>query len=134
MKSQTTIFVLLTLSFSASAQMPVAEYMKTPEWHAQELFNAREYAALDSLVADLAKTKARSKDGRYELWSLTAMQGSLLAARSEAEDKELEERLQEWRKAVPDSAFEPIFEALWVHITAWRARGGGLSSDVTPEG
>lgn len=53
---------------------------------------------------------------------------------SEDQDIVFEEWNKNYRRKVPGSAFAPILEALQYDAKAWRARGGGFASTVSPEG
>ena len=96
------------------------------------LFANERFDDLERLLADWTNKKERAADGRWKLgWFLEAIEAS---GRETGEFEARLERLDRWRAKYPHSPFPPIAEAdLW-RTAAWRARGSGYSSSVTPEG
>jgi hypothetical protein len=95
------------------------------------LFANERFDDLERLLADWTNGRERAADGRWKLgWFLAAVEASV-------RDGEFEARLQlldRWRAKYPQSPFRAVAEAdLW-RTAAWRARGSGYSSSVTPEG
>jgi hypothetical protein len=86
------------------------------------------YGKIDKQVDRYVATRARNIDGRPKLFLLEwdfEKQPSLAG---------VQQNLEEWRQQFPDSAYRPIIESMVMHDSAWRARGTGFSSTVTPEG
>jgi hypothetical protein len=105
-----------------------------PSWRGTELFNAEKFVELDGLIQELAKSKARSMGGRFELDMLTSALHDWLGSMTEREDADTAEKFRAWREQVPKSRAEPIVEAMYLDAKAWRARGHGFSSSVASEG
>jgi hypothetical protein len=96
------------------------------------LFVQERFDDLERLLADWTDGKERTADGRWKLsWFLDATN----AGASQPGDHEaLLARLHRWRDKYPHSPFPVIAEAYRWRAAAWRARGSGYSSSVTPEG
>ena len=96
------------------------------------LFANERFDDLERLLTDWTNKKERAADGRWKLgWFLEAIEAS---GRETGEFEARLERLDRWKAKYPHSPFPPIAEAdLW-RTAAWRARGSGYSSSVTPEG
>jgi hypothetical protein len=96
------------------------------------LFSNERFDDLERLLADWTNGKERAADGRWKLsWFLGAIEASV------REPGTLEarlERLNRWRAKYPHSPFAAIAEAELWRTAAWRARGSGYASSVTPEG
>ena len=107
-------------------------FMKQPEWLGQQYLGTREWTQLDALVERLAASGERADDGRFQLYLLTRGITDRLEKLDPAE-QDLAAKFAEYRKQVPNSAFEPLLEAMEMHTSAWRARGWGFASSVTAE-
>jgi len=108
-------------------------FMKQPEWLGQQYLGTRKWTQLDALVEKLAASGERADDGRFQLYLLTRGITDRLEKLDPAE-QDLAAKFAEYRKQVPNSAFEPLLEAMEMHTSAWRARGWGFASSVTAEG
>ena len=109
-------------------------YFASPQWKGQSLLGSDRFAELDALVAEYVKADTRGPDGRQALYLLTGTLSEWLERWGEESDQDQQARLQRWQDEIPDSPFQPVVEALRLRMTAWRARGTGYSSSVTPEG
>jgi hypothetical protein len=85
---------------------------------------------VDKYVAD----KARDVDGRPKLFMRELEFQEYLELPGTGDSPGLRLKLEAWQKEFPDSAYLPIIEAMIAQSAAWRARGRGFSSTVTPEG
>jgi hypothetical protein len=110
------------------------DFMKTPQWLGQQYVGASDWDKLETLVESLAASGERADDGRFQLYLLTFSLRNWLELWDEDQDAGFQQKFVEYRTEKPGSAFAPILEAMQVHATAWRARGRGFSSSVTPEG
>lgn len=110
------------------------DYLNSPERQGQHLFGSGRYEQLDALVADYLKSDTRAPDGRQAVYLLTSSMSEWFEYWGEDQDAQMEQRLKSWRTQFPDSAFQPIVAAMFAQSTAWRARGTGYSTTVTPEG
>jgi hypothetical protein len=131
-------FAALALALALCAPVIVAHsepvnWMSEPEWLGQKHLGAREWPELDALVEKLAASGERADDGRFHLYLLTTGIADRLETLERGE-QDLARKLEEYRQQVPNSAFEPLLEAMVLHASAWQARGRGLASTVTEEG
>jgi hypothetical protein len=130
------LVVLSAGSSSARAQEPVQEepnaFFTTPEWLGQKSVSDADWARLEPLVESLSASGERNIDGKFQLHLLTEGIAEWLVG--EEADQDLRDELAKYKEQFPKSAFWPILEAMEAHAAAWRARGGGFSSTVTPEG
>ncbi len=85
---------------------------------------------VDKYVAD----KARDVDGRPKLFLREMEFEEYLELPGTGDSPGLKRKLVGWKQEFPDSAYLPIVEAMIAQAAAWRARGHGFSSTVTPEG
>jgi hypothetical protein len=132
------IFLLGALAI-APVQAPAAaeesaDFMKTPEWLANQYLGAEQWQELDALIEKLAASGVRAKDGRYRLYLVTSEIQQWLGLWDQEKDRYFQQGFAEYRRAMPGSAFAPILAAMQVHGAAWRARGSGYASTVTSEG
>jgi hypothetical protein len=118
---------------SQTADEPPA-FLKEPGWLGQKYFGEGNYAELEAVVADFAKSRTRTEDGRYALFMLTWQLHKWFEVWGAESDSLMAGHLQNWSKQIPGSALQPIVAAMQMHVTAWRARGKGFSSTVTEEG
>jgi hypothetical protein len=109
-------------------------FLKEPGWRGPHYFGSGQFAKLDAVVAEFAKSGTRAEDGRFELFLLTWNLHDWLEQWDAGSDSSMAQRVQLWNKEFPNSAMQPIVEAMLMHVTAWRARGNGFSSTVTEEG
>jgi hypothetical protein len=107
---------------------------KTPEVWAQSYVALNNWAALDALVERLAASGERADDGRFQLYKLTAALSDWLESHGEEKDEDFRIKFAEYGKQIPQSAFQPILVAMQIHAAAWRVRGHGFTSTVSPEG
>lgn len=129
--------LMLVLSTPAIAAQDAGDELSAtaelPESLVQEYISDRQWVELDALIEKLAASGERADDGRFRL-SLVA---GAIGKRLEFFDPlgpAFEEKLSEYHRQVPGSAFAAILDAMHVHAMAWRARGRGLASSVAPEG
>jgi hypothetical protein len=96
------------------------------------LFAKEAFDDLERVLSDWTNGKERAADGRWKLgWFLQAIEDS---AKEPGQLEARLERLNRWRAKFPHSPFPAVAEAdLW-RMAAWRARGSGYASSVTPEG
>jgi hypothetical protein len=118
---------------SAADVDELALELQNPALQGQQYFSSRKYSKLEAMVTRLVASKARSEDGRYQLYMLTAGFGEWFGDWDESTDKSFSAQFAEWHKQSPDSALEPVVEAIFMHALAWRARGTGYSSEVANE-
>lgn len=98
----------------------------------ESAYNARDYAQLESLYAQWCTGQDRFPDGRWKLTQYgAALRGNFVAWNNWARDLKA---IQAWQAARPGSAAAAFAEATYWYAYAWRARGGGYASTVTPEG
>jgi hypothetical protein len=113
---------------------PLPAFMNEPSWKGQSLFGQGRVVELDALILDLTKTKARSVDGRFQLYMLTKSLADWFELWDERHDESFAAQFEEWRQKIPQSSVEPVVEAMQIDAMAWRARGRGYSSTVADEG
>jgi hypothetical protein len=95
------------------------------------LFDREQFDDLDRVVADWSSPRARLADGWWKLeWFPSALQNEY---EYPGRDVVLQ-RIEKWKAHNPKSVGAAILEAKWWTDYAWKARGGGWASSVTPEG
>jgi hypothetical protein len=109
-------------------------FMKTPEWLGPSYVGSGSWTELESMIESLATSKKRAEDGRFQLFLVTRAINDWFELWDEDQDEHFRLKLEEYQAQIPGSAFAPILEVMRIHATAWRARGGGFASTVTPEG
>lgn len=109
-------------------------FLKDPARLGEMHFGAGNFAELEAVVADLNKSKKRTADGRYASFMLIWNLHNWFEVWGADGDSMMTGKLQYWKKQFPDSALQPIVAAMYMHVTAWRARGKGFASTVTEEG
>jgi hypothetical protein len=124
----------LSLGVPAAPADPADPYYTSPAGLGQRYLQDDDWAALDALVDKLAASGERADDGRFWLYKVSRGAHEWFGALNEDSDDALQEKFIAWQEQRPDSAYAPVLAAMQVHSTAWRARGGGFSSSVTPEG
>jgi hypothetical protein len=129
-----TTAIAQPISQNSQPSEALLAFLKDPARLGEQHFGAGNYEALESVVADLAKSKARTEDGRYALFMLTWHLHNWFEHWGTSSDSMMAAKLKTWNKQFPDSALQPIVAAMHMHVTAWRARGNGFSSTVTEEG
>jgi hypothetical protein len=92
------------------------------------------FAKIDRQVEKFVAARARDVDGRPKLFLLELDFEEHLGLPGTGTNADTHRKLEAWRQEFPDSAYRPIVEAMIVSASAWRARGNGFSSTVTPEG
>ena len=95
------------------------------------LLRARNFAALDSLAAELRASRAAFESGQSKLhafYEALARHHSLTALGADAH----RQLLEAWQ-AAPDSATSRIARAAFDHAAAWNIRGGGFNNSIVPE-
>lgn len=93
------------------------------------------YQQLETLAASLASSKARFPGGTWKLRAFYLnVQGPGALTASDARWTAHIARLERWAAAMPNSAVPRIALANAWHRYAWKARGNGWASSVTPEG
>ena len=99
------------------------------------LFNAGRYADLDTLAQQLQQQRSRFEGGA---WRLHVFFGTLsspgAATATDAAWKAHIAKLEQWARSSPASPTPRIALAQTYLRFAWKARGHGYSSTVTPEG
>jgi hypothetical protein len=110
------------------------DFFSSPQWLAQKYLSSSDWPSLDKLIERLAKDRERSEDGRFKLYLTTSAVADRFKTTSLDMDDELRRQFEEYRTTIPESAFAPIIAAMHMHARAWRARGTGFASTVTPEG
>lgn len=119
---------------------PVAEGRDAPqqeidafERSTRQLFNNRQFAALEKLANDLRTTKALFGNGS---WKLSQFYGALECRKEEPESMwQLHSKIYgEWKTAFPQSITARVAHALYFKSYAWKARGSGFANTVTEEG
>jgi hypothetical protein len=113
---------------------PVHDFMKDPEWLGHKHFSTWEFAELDALVAGYVKTDQRDEDGRHALNRLTRGMEDFFENQDASRDPKFVQLLKAWDEQIPTSPMQPIVAALHAQSSAWRARGTGYASTVSPEG
>jgi hypothetical protein len=110
----------------------IYDNMGTP---ATNYFVTDQFEKLDALVENIQKARARTVDGRYQLFMVTAEITKWLQAKTDPSlDESMDKKFAAWRKQFPSSPLEPIIESIEMNQRAWRARGSGYASQVTEEG
>jgi hypothetical protein len=117
----------------AEAQAYMAANEKLPRQRGLKYLQAGDWKQLDELVDSLAASGERAPNGQFQLHLVTSGI-DLLIDRMEESDESLQKRIAAYQRERPESAFAPILSAMQWHNAAWRARGDGYASDVTPEG
>jgi hypothetical protein len=92
------------------------------------------WADLDAMIVRLATTDARDPDGRPTLYRTLTQFNDWMIQWSVEEDALFKTKFADYQKRFPQSAFAAMLPALQMNAAAWRARGLGFSSTVTPEG
>jgi hypothetical protein len=92
------------------------------------------FEKIDTQVDKYVAAKARDVDGRPKLFLLELDFEEHLELPGTGTDGGTRRKLEAWRKEFPASAYRPIVEAMIASASAWRARGRGYTSTVTPEG
>ena len=106
----------------------------TPEWQATQYLGLGKWNELEALMLKLTASGERSQDGRYRLFMATTAISDWLERWDEDHDSIFDGKFAEYEREVPGSAFAPIVKAMQLNMAAWRARGSGYMSTVTPEG
>jgi hypothetical protein len=109
-------------------------FYTSPAGLGQRYLQDDNWAALDSLVDKLAVSGERAEDGRFWLYKVSRAANEWFETLPDEYDELLQEKFVAWRKERPDSAYASVLAAMQMHATAWRARGRGFASSVTPEG
>ena len=115
------------------AQTYMEALEKLPRNRGLKYLQAGDWKNLDELVDSLAASGERAPDGRFQLQLVTSGISDLFDV-TEKSDESLQEALAAYLRARPESAFAPILPAIQLRAAAWRARGDGYASEVTPEG
>jgi hypothetical protein len=110
------------------------DFMNSPEWLATKYVGAGQWQELDALIEKLAASGERAEDGRYRLYLVTSEIQEWLGLWNQEQDSQFQQGFAEYRKGMPASAFASVLAVMQVHAAAWRARGTGYASTVTPEG
>ncbi len=111
------------------------DYLTTPQWMGASYFAQGHCEELDALIEKVAASRDRDMDGRYDLEMATEEIADRLNQFGDELSESLQQRrIQDYLHDFPNSAFAPILDAMHMHALAWRARGTGWSSSVTPEG
>jgi DNA-binding PadR family transcriptional regulator len=100
----------------------------------RSLFEQRAYAELDRIGDEQRSSKQVNSEGHRQLddyYRVLLNQCSALAGESE---KALRDRLEEWKRARPDSITWRVLLAQQLVDIGWEARGGGWAYTVTPQG
>jgi hypothetical protein len=90
--------------------------------------------SLNNLERDMAYllvTKEQLPDGTFRLETIPSGFMNSIRANGTNENTALEP-IRHWRKAMPESAEAPIFEAMTWNALAWAARGNTYSTQVDP--
>jgi hypothetical protein len=109
-------------------------FYTSPAGLAQRYIQDDDWGALDALVDKLAVSGDRADDGRFWLYKVSRAVEEWFEALPAEYDSRLQAKFVAWQKQHADSAYGPVVAAMQLHVTAWRARGRGFSSSVTPEG
>jgi len=109
-------------------------FLRTPEWLGPVWVEGSEWANLEEMVESLAVTQSRADDGQYQLYKVTNSVDAYFLRQGEDRDELILTRLADYKKQYPNSAFAAILPAMQLHAAAWRARGHGFASTITPEG
>jgi len=126
--------IWLSSAVEAAPPNPADPFTTSPEARAQRYLQDDEWAALDALVDQLAASGERADDGRFWLYMVSRAASDWFETLPDEYDDLLQQKFSEWQKQLPDSAYAPVLAAMQLHAAAWRARGRGFSSSVTPEG
>jgi hypothetical protein len=126
--------LLAQVGSAATLEEQSAAYQQSPEWLGPEYLSEEQYAKLDALAEQLAASGELAEDGRPQLYKLARALAGYFETVPESFDWVWPGKFKEWRQRSPTSALVDIAEAMQVHALAWRARGHGFSSSVTPEG
>jgi len=94
------------------------------------LFESKRFVELDALIDRYATLKDRVDDGRFKLSGIDDFLNFAGQARNDA----LLGEVESWRSENSNSIGAALLEAQHWYNAAWRARGGGLSNSVAPEG
>ncbi|MGI8437962.1 MAG: hypothetical protein ACR2NX_13850 [Chthoniobacterales bacterium] len=127
-------FQLLPLDDSALTKSILDGEMDRVQFKAviRQKFDAGEFETLEVLAEDLRKTRERFSDGT---WLTDAFFSSLaLGSRaSDAEYETVEQQLARWETAYPGSLVAMLMQAGFYHDRAFKARGGAVTKQTTPE-
>jgi hypothetical protein len=124
----------VSLAAAAAPVNPADPFYTSPAGLGQRYLQDDEWAALDALVDKLAASGERAEDGRFWLYKVSLAASDWFEALTDDYDDLLQKKFVAWQKERPDSAYAPVLAAMQLHSAAWRARGRGFSSSVTPEG
>jgi hypothetical protein len=113
---------------------PSDPFYTSPAGLGQRYLEDDDWAALDALVDKLAASGERAEDGRFWLYKVSRVAEQWFNDLPGDSDEALQEKFRSWQKERPDSAYASVLAAMQMHATAWRARGRGFASSVTPEG
>jgi hypothetical protein len=127
------LLALLAMAPVAQAQAPFP-FMNKPDWLGPKYLESESWPELDALVDKLATSRERNEEGRFELQVMTDAISDWMEGRDEEHDQVTRRKLEHYVEQFPKSAFAPIAQAMQMHLAAWRARGYGFASTVTPEG
>jgi hypothetical protein len=126
--------LLVQVGSAATHEEQWAAYRQSPEWLGPEYLSSDQFAKLDALAEQVATSGALAEDGRPQLYKLRKAISSYFETVPDSFDWLWPGKFGEWRRQLPDSTLVGIAEAMQVHALAWRARGHGFASSVTPEG
>jgi hypothetical protein len=134
------MLVVLALSLprdSAAQSMPSwtsgPDAMNSPIWIGMSLLNESRYAELEATARAYVESDRRSDDGLQAIHLLGLGVNHWVSLERDDGDTGVQRRIAEWRERHPDSALQPIVEAMYATAIAWRARGRGEGAIVTAE-
>lgn len=89
---------------------------------------------LEPLLARVVKDDERDNDGRPRLYLAMSSFYESMFEWSDRADRDMPVRIRQYADAFPESALAAVLPAMHTSNLAWRARGRGFASSVTPEG
>jgi hypothetical protein len=104
------------------------------EGESLNLFMGRQFNDLETIAARLRRDKTMSHQGEWQLCDFHEGIISRCMTMTALDESSFMARLQEWKKAYPQSVACAIAEAGALEDFGWRERGGGFANTVTPQG
>ena len=93
-----------------------------------------QFTQAESVVNELVSNNPRTADGRYELFLYVGAMREWFEMQGEEFDSKWRNTFKRWETEIPDSPLVPIFRAMQMNASAWKARGHGFNSTVSEEG
>ena len=90
----------------------------------------RNFEVLELQYENQIASRYRATDGS---WLLEEFTKAFETYFKEADDAQIEQMFARWKEKSPNSRLRPVAYALMWETTAWKARGSGYASELTPE-